>query len=161
MTRKMLGTGVAALGLMLLGCSVHAVAGDRCFFKGTMYSDGASACQSGTQYRCNDGDWKALNVACAAEDSPKVSSSCNFGGVTYSTGSASCQSGTQYRCEDGKWASLGVTCPVGDSPIRIVPSGKTCMFDSATVANNSTICRSGTTYLCSDGEWVNIGTQCR
>jgi hypothetical protein len=101
------------------------------------------------------------NVACATDDSPKVSATCNFGGVTYSTGSASCQSGTQYRCEDGRWASLGITCPVGDSPIRIVPSGKTCMFDSATVANNSTICRSGTTYLCSDGEWVNVGTQCR
>jgi hypothetical protein len=160
MKRSILSNVVAALGFVVLGCSVQrAVAGDHCFFKGTMFSDGAAACQAGTQYRCNDGDWKALGVACKDTFSP--SKTCEYGSVAYSTGSASCQGGTQYRCEDGRWASLGVTCPIGDSPIRAVPSGRTCMFDGATVSSNSTICRSGSTYLCNDGEWVNLGTLCR
>lgn len=161
MKGSILSKVVAGLGLAVLGCSVqHAVAGDHCFFKGTMYSDGAAACQSGSQYRCNDGDWKALGVACKDEAS-NPSKTCEFGSVTYSTGSASCQGGTQYRCEDGRWANLGVTCPIGDAPIRPAPAGRTCMFDGATVSSNSTICRSGSTYMCNDGEWVNLGTLCR
>jgi hypothetical protein len=161
MKRTVLREAFAVLAFGVLGCiAQRAMAGDHCFFKGTMYSDGAAACQSGTQYRCDDGDWKSLSVACK-DGSLTVSRSCEFGGVSYSTGSASCQSGTQYRCEDGRWASLGITCPVADAPIRVVPSGRTCMFDGATVASNSTICRSGSTFLCSDGEWVNIGTRCQ
>jgi hypothetical protein len=161
MKRTIVGNLVAGVALALLGFGAHrAMAGDHCFYKGTMFSDGAAACQQGTQYRCNDGDWKRLGVSCQ-DERPSPSRACDFKGVSYSTGSASCQGGTQYRCEDGRWSSLGVTCPVGDSPIRVIPEGRTCMFDSATVANNSTICRSGSTFLCSDGEWVNIGTQCR
>jgi hypothetical protein len=160
MKRTIFSSVVAGLGLAVLGCSVQqAVAGDHCFYKGTMFSDGAAACQSGAQYRCNDGDWKSLGVACA--DTPPPSKTCEYGGVSYSTGSASCQGGTQYRCEDGRWASLATTCPIGDAPIRPAPSGKTCMFDGATVSSNSTICRSGSTYLCNDGQWVNLGTLCR
>jgi hypothetical protein len=112
------------------------------------------------QYRCDNGEWVSLQVACG--DSPvTLSKSCQFGGIAFSTGSASCQSGTQFRCEDGTWRALGVSCSAGDSPIRVVPSGRTCMFNDATVASNSTICRSGSTYLCSDGEWLNLGTLCR
>ena len=143
--------------IVMAGC---AEAGDPCFFRGTMYSDGAAACQSGTQYRCKDGDWKGLSVACS--DRPMAPSrSCELGGIAYSTGSASCQAGTQHRCEDGAWKSLGIACSVGDAPVRVIPDGRTCMFNDATVASNSTICRSGTTYLCSDGQWVNLGTMCR
>lgn len=152
---------VLAVGV-LAGCSPErAVAGDPCFHKGTMYSDGANSCQSGLQYRCTDGEWSALRVACP--DSPMVATSktCQSGGISFSTGAASCQAGTQFRCEDGVWHSLGIPCSVGDSPIRVVPSGRTCMFNDATVASNSTICRSGLTYLCNDGEWVNLGTLCR
>jgi hypothetical protein len=151
---------VAMLGFVILGCSVQrAVAGDHCFYKGSMFSDGAAACQTGSQYRCDDGDWKALGTTC--KDAPAPSKTCEYGGVSYSTGSASCQGGMQHRCEDGRWARLADSCPVGDAPIKTVPSGRTCMFDGATVSNNSTICRTGSTFLCSDGEWVNLGTACR
>ncbi len=161
MKPAVVGNSVAILLVGFLGCSAHrALGGDHCFYKGTMYSDGSAACQSGSQYRCDDGEWQALGVSCAMGP-VALSRTCEFAGISYSSGSASCQTGTQYRCEDGMWRSLGVACAVGDSPIRVVPSGRTCMFDTATVANNSTICRSGTTFLCSDGEWVNLGTLCR
>lgn len=147
--------------LSLVGCAAHkALAGDHCFFGGTMFSDGAAACQSGTLYRCDDGEWVSSGTACS-EQRAAVSRPCEQGGISYSTGSASCQAGTQFRCEDGMWRSLGVACAVGDSPIRVVPNGRTCMFGGATVSNNSTICKAGTTYYCNDGEWVNLGTLCR
>jgi len=152
--------------LLLVGLAVgpasRAIAAeDHCFYRGTMFSSGANTCQSGTQYKCDDGEWKSLGVACTGKTVMTPSRTCEFGGTSFSTGSASCQEGSQYRCEDGTWRKLGITCPVADSPIRIVPSGKTCMFDGATVAHNSTICRSGSTFLCNDGEWTNLGTQCR
>ena len=151
---------VAAMAVAVLGVG-SARASDHCFYRGTMFSDGAAACQAGTQYRCDDGDWKSLGVACKQEHAFAPSRSCEYEGIAYSTGSASCQEGSQFRCEDGSWRRLGMTCGVGDAPIRVIPSGRTCMFDGATVAHNSTICRSGSTFLCSDGEWLNIGTQCR
>jgi hypothetical protein len=161
--RTIVGNVVVAVAFALLGGSTRwaIAAGDHCFYKGSMFSDGAAACQAGQQYRCDDGDWKKQHTACVEDERPAPSRACDFKGVAYSTGSASCQGGTQYRCEDGRWSSLGITCPVGDSPIRVVPEGRTCMFDGATVANNSTICRSGSTYLCTDGEWLNVGTLCR
>ena len=152
---------LATVLLGIVGCATQrAVAGDHCFYKGTMFSDGAAACQAGTLYRCADGDWASSGAACP--DAPiTVSQSCQFSGISYSTGSSSCQAGTQFRCEDGMWRSLGTVCAVGDSPIRLVPNGRTCMYSDATVANNSTICKAGTTFLCSNGEWVSLGTACR
>src|SRR5512140_1804344 len=89
--------GMLVVGL--LGCSAHSALGgdDHCFYKGTMFSDGAAACQSGTQYRCDDGEWKALGVSCTI-GSLTQSRACEFAGISFSTGSASCQGGTQYRC---------------------------------------------------------------
>ena len=159
MKRNLVGTMVVTLGF-LLGCGAHVMAGDHCFYRGTMFSDGAAACQAGAQYRCHDGDWRSLGSACT-DSAMAPSKACDYGSVSYSSGSASCQNGMQYRCEDGRWARTDATCPVGDAPIRTVPSGRTCMFDGATVSNNSTICRSGSTFLCSDGEWTNLGTACR
>jgi|RhiMetdeSRZDD1v2_1073273.scaffolds.fasta_scaffold454124_2 hypothetical protein len=162
MRRTSIRNGLAALALGTFAFAAPtAIASEHCFYKSTMYSDGAASCQSGTQYRCDDGAWRSLAVPCKDTGPVTMSRPCDFDGVSYSTGSASCQSGTQYRCEDGRWASIGVSCPVGDSPIRAVPSGRTCMFDGATVATNSTICRAGSTFLCSDGEWMNIGTRCQ
>ena len=150
---------VCAIGLLcVLGRS--AAAQDHCFYKGSMYSDGATACQSGTQYRCDDGQWRGLGLSCEG-GAVVLSRTCQLRGISFSTGSASCQSGTQFRCEDGAWRSLGIPCTVGDSPIKPSPSGRTCMFDGATVASSSTICRSGSTFLCNDGEWINLGTLCR
>ena len=160
---KRLITGAVAAGAFVaMTCTVAPAraADDACFYKGTMYSPGATTCQSGKQYKCNDGEWDKRDIAC--QDSPgKASKTCEFAGIAFATGAASCQEGTQYRCEDGTWRRLGATCPVADAPIRIVPSGRTCMFDGATVANGSAICRSGTTFLCNNGEWSNLGTDCR
>jgi len=136
-------------------------AGDACFYKGTMFSDGGSSCQNGALYNCDEGEWEATKQPCTPDEKMVRSSPCVMDGISYSTGSASCQQGTQYRCEDGNWRTLGVDCGMGDAPMKIVPSGKTCMFDDATVSHNSTICRTGSTFLCSDGEWVNLGTRCR
>src|SRR5947207_15042528 len=155
MTRLIIGT--LAVGAFIAATSTARATDDACFFKGTMYSHGATACQTGKQYKCDDGEWKSRDTAC--QESPaQPSKRCDFGGVAYASGAASCQEGTQYRCEDGSWRKLGLTCPVADAPVRIIPSGRTCMFDGATVANGSAICRSGSTFMCNDGEWSNLGT---
>lgn len=139
--------------------NIVAVTDGPCFYRGTMYSDGAASCQSGVQYRCNIGEWVSLGSSCT-EETVTLSRPCQFSGVTFPTGAASCQAGTQYRCEDGSWTSLRASC--GDSPIRLVPGGRTCMLDGgSTVATSSSVCRSGSTFLCNDGEWVNLGTLCR
>src|ERR1051325_6560938 len=145
MTRLMTGV-VAAGALVALTCTARPAraADDACFYKGTMYSHGATACQSGKQYKCDDGEWRARDGACQ-ESQAKASKPCDFDGIAFSSGAASCQDGTQYRCEDGTWRRLGKTCPVADAPTRALPSGRTCMFDGATVSNGSAICRSGTT----------------
>jgi hypothetical protein len=76
-----------------------------CKYKGATYSHGSAVCQSGSQYRCDDGQWSGLAIACTESRSPSVvAKSCAFDGNSYSPGSASCQSGTQYRCYDnGRW----------------------------------------------------------
>jgi hypothetical protein len=135
-------------------------ANDHCFYKGSMFSDGARSCQNSAQFKCDDGDWKATGSGCT-EDNRTASRSCERDGISYSTGAASCQNGTQYRCEDGQWQSLNAPCPVADSPVRAVPDTRTCMYEGATVASNSTICKGGTTFLCTGGEWTNLGTLCR
>jgi len=151
--------------LMVLGAALIAgpAFGDaECKYKGTMYSHGAAVCQSGSQYRCDDGEWSGLAIACA-EGVPIVSKGCTFNGDSFSPGSASCQSGTRYRCDDGAWKSLAVACPnaAGDAPMRLVPAGHTCMYNGATVATESTICKSGVTFRCKDGDWQNLGTACQ
>ena len=163
MMRTVLWTAPVGLVLLLAIGVPRAAADDHCFYRGSMYSDGASSCQNGVQYRCDDGDWKDLDVGCTQEEmkTTRASRSCAYQGVSYSTGSASCQSGTQYRCEDGTWTSLRIDCSIGDEPITVKPEGRTCMFGGATVAHNSTICRDGTTFLCNDGDWKNLGTECR
>lgn len=159
---RWLATGT--LGVIgLLGCAARtAEAGDRCFYRGTMFSDGAASCQTGTQYRCDEGDWRSLGIACADTQPLAASRSCTYGGIAFSTGSASCQAGNQFRCEDGTWSNLGVPCTLGDAPApRPQPDGRTCMFGDVTVSSSSTVCKSGTTFLCNNGEWLNLGTLCR
>ena len=160
--RASIALGLGAFVLLAASARPAAAASDPCFYKGTMYSHGAAACQSGREFKCDDGEWQRHGDAvCEEAKTLKPSRTCEFGGVAFATGSASCQEGSQYRCEDGAWHRLGLTCPVADAPMRVVPSGRTCMFDGATVAHNSTICRGGSTFLCNDGEWTNLGTQCR
>jgi hypothetical protein len=156
---KTILTTALAAGLCLAGGA--ASADDKCFYKGSMFSDGGVSCQQGVIYNCDDGEWEPTAQACPPDFKVVRSSPCDLAGISYATGSNSCQEGQQYRCENGSWRNLGLNCGMGDAPIKVVPSGKTCMFDDATVAHNSTICRSGSTFLCSDGAWVNLGTQCR
>jgi hypothetical protein len=132
-----------------------------CKYKGATYSHGSAVCQSGSQYRCDDGQWSGLAIACT-ESLPVGAKSCAFNGNSYSLGSASCQSGTQYRCDDGGWRSLTIACPSGaEGGARMLPTGRTCMYNGATVATESTICKSGIAFRCEDGEWRNLGTTCQ
>jgi hypothetical protein len=163
MKRTISRNALAVFGFALLGFGVQrAAANDSCLFRGTSYSDGAASCQMGAQYRCDDGKWKSIGVACpTAAPTPSSPGACQFGGITFANGSASCQGGMQYMCEEGAWTRLDTSCPLADSPVRVLPEGRTCIFDDAVVAHNSTVCRRGRTYLCSNGEWVSIGTKCR
>ncbi len=152
------------LGAVFLAGPVFGDGG--CKYRGATFSHGSTACQSGAQYRCDNGEWnkvgaEGVGIACT-EDPPVVAKDCAFNGNSYSPGSASCQSGTQYRCEDGAWTSLAVTCAGGSEPaVRMVPSERPCMYNGATVATQSTICKSGITFRCEDGEWHNLGTACK
>ena len=148
-----------ALGAVFIAGPVFGDVG--CNYKGTTYSHGSAVCQSGSQYRCDDGEWTGLAIACA--ENPLVGAkSCAFNGNSYSLGAASCQSGTQYRCDDGAWRSLALACAGGsDGASRVAPAGRTCMYNGATVATQSTICKSGITFRCEDGEWRNLGSVCQ
>src|SRR5262249_50996081 len=146
---------------LLLGAATAGsalAAGDHCFYRGTMYSDGSAACQEGRKYSCDDGDWKKQDGACEGDRMAAPPRTCEFEGIAFSTGSASCQNGTQYRCEDGSWRNIRTSCTIGDAPVKVVPSGRTCMYEGATVSSGSTICRGGDTFLCNDGDWSNLGT---
>ena len=158
--RVLLPIGAALAGVIACVPGSAQAANDHCFYKGSIFSDGAMSCQTGAQFHCKDGDWKATGSACT-EENKTASRSCERDGISYSTGAASCQNGTQYRCEDGEWQSLNAPCPVADSPLKAVPDTRTCMYEGATVASNSTICKGGTTFLCSGGDWKNLGTLCR
>jgi len=162
MKRTILRNALAVFGVALLGFGAQgAAAADHCYYKGTMYSDGAAACQAGTQYRCNDGDWKSLGVACN-DTRVTLSKTCELGGISYSTGSASCQAGTQYRCDAGNWRNIGGVCqPDLAAPRVIEPVGRTCMLEGSTVSSKSTVCKSGIMYACDDGDWRNLGVPCR
>lgn len=148
---------------LALGLAAAASADDGCSYGGSPYSDGATVCQEGMQFRCDDGDWKSLAITCPGKE-PAAPASCEYKGTSFSSGAASCQSGTQYRCEAGHWRSMGTACPPEQvaAPRVIPPSGRTCMMEGgSTVASGSTVCRSGTMFACDDGDWRNIGTPCQ
>lgn len=156
-----------ALGaVILLGCNGHPhpfgslFGDDGCQYKETRYSHGSAVCRSGSQYRCDDGQWKESGIACT--ENPLVAAkSCALNGNSYSPGSANCDSGTEYRCDNGVWRSLAVACRSGDIEARMAPDGRPCMYNGATVATQSTLCKSGITLRCEDGSWHNLGTACQ
>jgi hypothetical protein len=153
---------LAVSALFIAGCNLRprpfsSVFGQEgCRYKDSTYSHGSTACQSGTQYRCDDGQWIGSGTACA-ENLPAASKGGDLNGNAYSTGSVTCQSGTRYRCDDGAWRNLGLSC-IGGSGGQ---AGRACMYSGATVATQSTICKSGITFRCEDGEWRNLGTACQ
>ena len=133
---------------------------DGCQYKENRYSHRSVVCQSGSQYQCDDGQWKGSGMACA--ERPLVSAkSCTLNGESYSPGSANCKSGTEYRCDDGVWRSLVVACRSTDIEARMAPDGRPCMESGAMVVTQATICKSGITFRCEDGEWRNLGSACR
>jgi len=152
-------TGVLFGAVLTVGTATCAVAkNDACRFEGTAYSHGATVCQSGTQFRCDDGDWKSLALACTAKDL----NACDFNGSSYASGAISCQAGTQYRCDAGNWRNIGGVCqPDLAAPRVIEPVGRTCMLEGSTVSSKSTVCKSGIMYACDDGDWRNLGVPCR
>lgn len=157
--KKYASTIIAAAATLGLVAAAHA--GDACSYEGSAFSDGATVCQAGTQFRCADGEWESLAVAC-----PKVGAAngCDFNGNQYSSGSTSCQAGSQFRCDAGTWKGLGVACPpvAGDAPRMAEPSAmRNCMLDGSTVSHTSTVCKSGVMYACDNGEWRNLGTPCK
>ena len=151
----------AALVVLIGAVSITGpVFGDDCNYRGTTYSNGAADCQAGSQFRCDDGHWKGLGIACDANGA--AARVCAFEGVPFSTGSVNCQSGTRYQCNDGTWTSLAVACPsAGDAPALVAPAKRSCTYDGATVATESTICKSGITFRCEDGDWRNLGSACQ
>src|SRR4029077_15002068 len=91
--RILLAAGILALG----GGAQKALADSHCFYRGSMYSEGAAGCQAGDEYRCKDGEWKSTGLSCKPGDIV-ASKTCQFDGISYNTGTASCQAGTQFRC---------------------------------------------------------------
>lgn len=45
-----------------------------CTYNGQTYDHGSVVCQSGYEYRCNDGSWDALNTKCSEGDGKIVTS---------------------------------------------------------------------------------------
>jgi hypothetical protein len=79
-----------------------------CSFGGQGYSDGATVCQAGTQYRCDANGWRNLGTPCGAE--PPAERTCMFGGATVASGSSICRDGATVRCTDGTWINTQVAC---------------------------------------------------
>jgi len=148
-----------ALGALMIAGPAFGAAD--CTYKEATYSNGSAACQSGRQYRCDDGQWKGLSIACSEE--PQVAlKACVLSGTNYYHGSVSCLSNSQYRCDDGVWSSLGIACMgAPEAAMHRASVGRTCMYNGATVATESSICKSGVAFRCNDGEWSNLGTVCQ
>lgn len=125
-----------------------------CSYNGQGFTEGASICQSGGQYRCEDGTWRSLGLACSVSSTPP----CDANGMTYADGTTRCARGTRYLCERGSWRDIGSDCPADTTTSS--RSLRNCVVGGASVASGSSICRSGTTMRCVDGEWVNVWTAC-
>lgn len=110
---------VIATGILVIGLAAAAAADD-CSYRDQAFSEGASVCQAGTQFRCDDGEWKSLGLPCAepqgrrAGDAPVAAPagkrSCAIGGSTVSSASTVCRSGMTFLCNDGAWQNLGTAC---------------------------------------------------
>jgi len=65
MGRAMVVVGAVALAFGIDAAAHGALAGDRCVYDGTAYSDGAFSCQGGKQFKCDDGEWKSKHEPCS------------------------------------------------------------------------------------------------
>jgi hypothetical protein len=134
-----------------------------CSYQGRSYGTGMSLCQTGTQYRCENGVWRSQGIACrAAGDAPAAifptARSCVYSGTSYSNGAARCLNGVRFVCADGQWQYVNRGC---GPDVSAATSSASCEIGGATLADGSSICRDGVTFRCSAGSWVNVGTACR
>ena len=127
----------------------------RCSYNGETYGDGMTLCQTGTQYRCENGSWRSLGHGCGVA----ADLSCVHDGMSYSDGAARCDNSVRFVCDNGRWQYVNRGCghdvTAADSPAQ------SCVFGDATIAHGYSICREGVTFRCSDGAWLNLGTACR
>lgn len=91
------------------------MASKHCDLHGRSYSHGSASCQSDIEYRCDDGAWRSLKLACGGGlDAPArvapAGRTCMYNGATVATQSAICKSGVTFVCEDGEWRNLGSAC---------------------------------------------------
>jgi hypothetical protein len=56
--------------------------GKSCTYNGQTYSHGSVVCQSGTEYRCNDGSWDSLGTSCGTKVTSLVSVDPDLQNVT-------------------------------------------------------------------------------
>jgi hypothetical protein len=88
--------------------------GSSCEFGGVSYAHGSASCSSGRQYRCDNGRWRSLDLACSVGDAPYPlvvsGASCSYGGAAVANSTAICQSGTTFLCSNGQWLNLGTVC---------------------------------------------------
>jgi hypothetical protein len=87
-----------------------------CYFRDQTYPAGAATCQSGTQYRCDDSQWRSVGIACQMSnardfDAPtRALRDCNVGDATVANGSGICRDGSTLRCNDGAWIDTRTAC---------------------------------------------------
>jgi hypothetical protein len=142
------------------------VATGGCSYNGRAYGGGMMLCQTGTQYRCENGAWRSLGTTCrVAGDAPTgpaifgTNLACAYNGTSYSDGAARCENGVRFICDDGRWQYVNGGC--GDDVSIVTSPTDGCSLGGATLAHGSSICRSGVTFRCTGGSWVNVGTACR
>jgi len=87
-----------------------------CSFRDQTYTAGAAICQSGTQYRCDDSQWRSLGIACQVSTARDLNEptralrDCNVGDATVVNGSGICRDGSTVRCADGAWIDTRTAC---------------------------------------------------
>ncbi len=82
-----------------------------CSYNGQGYSEGASLCQSGAQYRCEGGTWRRIGLACGSDQTTSLPArTCLFGGARVANGASICRGGSTLRCVDGEWVNVGTAC---------------------------------------------------
>lgn len=83
---------------------------ETCARDGRTYFSGALLCQGGSEFRCEQGDWRNLGTACSIEHTASGTQSCTFGRASVAEGSSICLNGTTFRCASGEWVDLGAPC---------------------------------------------------
>jgi hypothetical protein len=135
-----------------------------CSYGDAEYLNGSAVCRDGTQYRCEDGAWRWLNVFCAGQTGPSKQL-CAYEGQYYAAGIVNCQSsgpeaGTQQRCEDGEWKNLRLPCAIRNGAVEMPRSARGCPYEGAEFQPQAVMCKDRAALLCDGGRWIDLGTAC-